>query len=400
MVDLEFLKKQCIEGKSKIVLLVMDGLGGLPVKDGMTELEASRTPNFDALAKKSSGGLVDPISTGIIPGSGPAHLGLFGYDPLKYEIGRGVLGAVGLGFDITCDDVAIRANFCTVDEKGIVTDRRAGRISTEICTALCKKLSGIKIPGASLFVIPEKEHRAAVIFRAKGLGADVTDSDPQRTGVTPFDVKPLDKKSRKTSEIATAFLNSAGKVLKNEHPANMILLRGFSKYPLLPSMQEVYKLKAAVIAVYPMYRGLAKLVGMDVLRTGETIADEFAVLRDNYGRYDFFFVHIKKTDSYGEDGNFDAKVHVIEEVDSSLPKVLDLNPGVLVVTGDHSTPAVLKSHSWHPNPLLLKSGFCRYGLMKRFTENECANGGLGRLNSLEVMPLAMANAQRISKFGA
>lgn len=401
MDNLDLMKQISISSPTKIVLLVIDGLGGLPnPKTGKTELETANTPNLDQLAIKGICGLIDPVSPGITPGSAPSHLALFGYDPVGFNIGRGVLEAMGIDFDLQPGDIAARGNFCTVDEAGLVTDRRAGRISTEKCTELCQLLDGLVIKGVKLFVCPVREHRFIAVFRGKGLAPEVSDSDPQQVGAAPRAIVALNPQANMMASIATQFIAQAKTVLAKHHPANMVLLRGFSQHPHLPTMGEVYKLKPAAIAQYPMYRGLARLVGMQVLETGTAIKEEFATLKQNYAGYDFFFLHIKGTDSAGEDGDFDRKVRIIEEVDNALPTLTSLKPDVIVVTGDHSTPALLKGHSWHPVPILLYSKWCRPDRVGEFSESACIFGGLGRFPATQVMPLAMANALKLTKFGA
>lgn len=401
MADFELMRELQIANGSKIVMLVMDGLGGLPMEaGGPTELEAARTPNLDRLAVESLCGLSVPIGPGITPGSGPAHLALFGYDPLKYEIGRGVLEALGIGFDLHDEDVAARGNFCTVDEKGLITDRRAGRISTEKNIELCKLLNGIKLPDVQVFVETVKEHRFVLVLRGEGLTGGLTETDPQQLGVPPLPVEALLPEAERTAQLFNQWVAQAGEILADQRPANMVTLRGLAKNPGLPSMREVYGLRAAAIASYPMYRGVAKLVGMAVLDTGETVEEEIETLRTHFENYDFFFVHVKKTDSAGEDGDFQRKVSVIEHVDELVPAILDLKPEVLIVTGDHSTPALLKSHSWHPVPTLLHSRYCRTDQTDEFSERGCSRGALGRFRVIDLMPLAMANALRLTKYGA
>jgi len=399
--NLDLIKQISIASPTKIVLLVMDGLGGLPHPEtGKTELETANTPNLDSLAMKGICGLSDPVGPGITAGSTPGHLALFGYDPVKYEMGRGVVEVMGIDFKVEPKDIAARGNFGTVDKNGLVTDRRAGRISTEKCTELCHLLEGIEIEGVRLFVMPVREHRFAVVFRGEGLAPEVSDSDPQQLGVAPKTVKAHRATARRTAKIANEFIAKARKILAGHHPANTVLLRGFSRRPDIPTMGEVYKLKPAAIASYPMYRGLARLVGMELLETSADIKEEFAVLKKNYAAYDFFFLHVKGADSAGEDGDFDAKAKIIEEVDKALPALTALEPDVIVVTGDHSTPALLKAHSWHPVPVLLYSRYCRTDRVENFSEQACIMGGLGRLPATQLMPLAMANALKLSKFGA
>jgi len=401
MDSLELIRGLSRPSPARIVLLVIDGLGGLPhPKTGKTELETANTPNLDKLAAAGICGMIDPISPGITPGSTPGHLALFGYDPLKFNIGRGVVEAVGINFDLKSGDIAARGNFCTVDEKGIITDRRAGRISTEKCAELCRLLSGIVIDGVKLSILPVREHRFVIVFQGKGLAPDVSDSDPQQTGVAPKAVKALKPKAELMAAVANKFVEQAKAILSKYHPTNMLLLRGFSQRPHLPTMPEIYRLKPAAIAAYPMYRGLAKLLGMQVLSTGMTIAEEMATLKENFSAYDFFFLHIKKTDSAGEDGDFERKAKLIEEADKSLPILTGLKPDVIVVTGDHSTPATLKGHSWHPLPIVLYSEWCRPDRVGEFSESACISGGLGRFPATQIMPLAMAHALKLAKYGA
>lgn len=395
------LKNLAIKNNTKMILLVMDGLGGLPHKDtGLTELETAKTPNLDKLASQSSCGQMYPIRPGITAGSGPAHLGLFGYDPLEHNIGRGVLSALGLNLDLGKDDVACRINFATMRD-GKIVDRRAGRIPTEECVRLCKKLSSIEVEGVQITVAPEMQHRAAIVFRGPGLSGNITDSDPQKEGLPPLKMEALDEESVKMAEIANTFAERAKQVLSDEPVANMILMRGFDKAPAIESVGELYGIKAAAIATYPMYKGLAKLVGMEVLPTGSTLESEIETLKENFADYDYFFIHVKYTDSSGEDGNFEKKVHVIEEVDAVIPSILSLKPDVFVVTGDHSTPASLKAHSWHPVPVLLHAETARKdSWLTSFGEGQCARGSLGTFESRYLMALMLAHAQRLTKYGA
>jgi 2,3-bisphosphoglycerate-independent phosphoglycerate mutase len=401
MVSEEVIRSLTIKTSSKIVLVVMDGVGGLRM-DGKTELEAAHTPHLDELASRSICGVADPVSPGITPGSGPGHLGMFGYDPLCYEIGRGVLEALGIGMELGDRDVVARGNFATMDQKGIIVDRRAGRIPTEknieLCRLLQEKIS--TIDDVTVEIRNGKEHRFVLRFTGDGLDGRLEDTDPQKEGKVALKATPLAPEAKKTAKIVDSFVNKANEVLHDHHPANTVLLRGISKIPSIPSMADLFKLTPACIATYPMYKGLARLVGMEILETGETIVDEFKTLKEHYKKFDYFFLHIKKTDSYGEDGNFQKKVEVIEEVDRHIPVLLELDPDVIAVTGDHSTPALLKGHSWHPNPFMLYSKYERIDDVQEFTEAACVRGGLGRFLAVDEMPLMLASALKLAKFGA
>ncbi len=401
MIGFEQMKRLSRTSPSRIVLLVIDGLGGLPdTKTGKTELESAKKPNLNRIAKDSICGLIDPVSPGITPGSAPGHLAIFGYHPVQYHIGRGVLEALGIDIELKPSDIAARGNFCTVDDKGIITHRRAGRISTDKNTILCRLLSDIIIEGVEASVLPVKEHRFVLILRGQGLSPDLSDSDPQQIGLAARKVEALSPQAQRTAEIANGFVSQASSLLQGKTPANMVLLRGFSRRPDIPSIPEIYKLKPAAIAAYPMYRGLARLVGMKILPAGETMIDELNTLDRQYTKHDFFFIHFKTTDARGEDGDFQAKVEAIEELDSALSGLLSLDPEVLVVTGDHSTPAALAMHSWHPVPFMLKSKWCRPDNVAEFSERACLAGAMGRFPATEIMPLAMANALKLDKFGA
>lgn len=402
--DFEFLKPLLKEeAKGKVVLLVMDGLGGLPLSpEGKTELETANTPNMDALAAKSVLGLHHTTPFGITPGSGQAHLALFGYDPVKYEIGRGVLSALGVDFDLGPHDVAARGNFCTVDADGVITDRRAGRIPTETGEKLCKMLmEQVKLPGVELFVTPEKEYRFVLVLRGEGLSGNVSDTDPQSTGKHADEAVATGPDGEKTAELVREFVRQGNEILKDQHPANSFVLRGFAGMPKWPKFNEVWGVNSLAIAMYPMYRGVAKVVGMTVMPPADSMSDEIRMLEENWDAYDFFFVHIKKTDSYGEDGNFDGKVRIIEEVDALLPRITALGPAALIITGDHSTPAKLKAHSWHPIPVLIYSPDARPDGITEFGERPCMHGSLGsRFEATDLVPYALAHAQRLEKFGA
>jgi 2,3-bisphosphoglycerate-independent phosphoglycerate mutase len=406
MSTFQLMKELHLATKTRIVHLVLDGLGGLPrQEDGKTELEAARTPNLDALAARAQLGLAVPVSPGITPGSGPAHLALFGYDPLRFDIGRGVLEAMGIGFDLHPEDVAARGNFCTVDDEGQITDRRAGRIPTEISRELVALLRAVELPGIQTFVEAVKEYRFVLVLRptaGQTLHANIADTDPQKLGVPPLPAQALDEASEPTADLVNTWIAGAREILRDHHPANSLNLRGLAKDPGLPKFPEIYGLKSAAIATYPMYRGVARLVGMDVLPVGgEALEDEVETLRAHWDEFDYFFFHVKKTDSAGEDGDFERKAGVIEHVDEIVvPAILDMEPDVLIVTGDHSTPSALKSHSWHPVPTLLWSRYCRPDGTAEFGERACGRGSLGAFPATDELPLAMGHALRLAKYGA
>lgn len=382
---------------SPILLCVLDGLGGLPGPDGRSELEAASIPNLRELAKRSSLGLLDPVAPGITPGSGPGHLALFGYDPIAWQIGRGALSASGINFPLEKGDVAARANFCTLDAKGNVLDRRAGRIPTEVCTERCKAIDGI-VKG--VVVRPEKDHRAVVIFRGKGLEPVVTDTDPQREGIPALPCKPRGKSGAALAKKVNGFVKAAQEKLKAHDRANGVLLRGFDTRPDLPSLKSLYGLESTAVASYPMYKGLARLAGMRIVESLQDWEAELGALPEAVKASDFTFLHYKATDAAGEDGDFGRKVAALEAWDAALPRILKAGAGVVAVTGDHSTPAAMGVHSWHPVPLLLHAKHVRTEEADEFSERACARGQLGRFPAKELMALLLAHAGRLAKYGA
>ena len=405
MTDLDLMRTLTRKSDRKAVLLVMDGLGGLPREvGGPTELEAAATPNLDRLAKEGMLGLLHPVGIGLAPGSGPGHLGLFGYDPLTYTIGRGALEAVGIGLELTDHDVAARGNFCTVDENGLITDRRAGRIPTEECARMVALIEDITFPEVEVIVKPVRDYRFALILRAAGLSPELNETDPQQTGVQPLLAQPLNDSSeaKMTAALVNQWVDQVRSRIKDESPANMVTLRGWSAEPGLPSIDEVFHLNAVALAVYPMYKGLASLVGMDLIHGLANLDDQLKALAQVWTSHDFFFVHYKYTDSRGEDGDFDAKVAEIEKVDKVIPAILQMKPDVLVVTGDHSTPAMLRSHSWHPVPVLFWApGTTRANPdVTGFGETQCLKGALGQFHATALMKLITAHALRQTKYGA
>jgi 2,3-bisphosphoglycerate-independent phosphoglycerate mutase len=390
------------ENSTKIVFFIMDGIGGLHMDSFPgTELQMAQTPNLDALVKKSSCGLLLPVGHGITAGSGPGHFALFGYDPFESNIGRGVLEAAGIGFQLTEKDVAVRGNFATVDKNGNIVDRRAGRIPTDESKRICQKLrEHITLDGVEVFIETVKDHRFLLVLRGDGLDGEISETDPQATGVPALEPQPIRPEAKKTAGLVKEFIRQAQEILADERQANMLTLRGFAKHRPYKTMTERYKLKALCIANYPMYRGVSFLIGMDLHPVTVDIPSQFDALEKNFNQYDFIFLHVKTTDATGEDGNFEAKVKAIEELDAMIPRITQLNPDVLVVTGDHSTPSALRSHSWHPVPVLLYSKYARLDQAQRFNELECLKGALGQMPAKNLMAVALAHALRLKKFGA
>ncbi|NJK37427.1 MAG: 2,3-bisphosphoglycerate-independent phosphoglycerate mutase [Oscillatoriales cyanobacterium RM2_1_1] len=392
------------ERGGKIVYIVIDGVGGIPdAEHHGTELQVAQTPNLDQMAQQSSCGLLEIVGPGITPGSGPGHLALFGYDPLRYNVGRGILSALGIEFDLQPGDVAARVNFATLDDQGRVSDRRAGRIDTELNQKLCDKINQkvhLDFPGEYFFKTVS-QHRAVFVLRGTELGGQLADTDPQSTGMAPHPVKSLDQASQATAELVDVFAQQVNQVLADEKPANTILMRGFDQYQPFASLQERFKLSGVCIADYPMYRGVSRLVGMKVLPRPGGMKPRFQALVDCYGDdYDFYFLHVKHSDSLGEDEDFSGKVAVLEAVDQLMPLVTALQPDVLVVTADHSTPAVLGKHSWHPVPVMIQAKTVRVDSVSTFDEYACGSGSLGLRPGVQLIGLALAHAQRLKKFGA
>ena len=400
MIDLSVIKDCYAATPSKIVMLVVDGLGGLPHPETRrSELETATIPNLDQLAGESACGLTVPVLPGVAPGSGPGHLALFGYDPLKYLIGRGALEAMGVEVDLREGDISARGNFCTVDPQERLVDRRAGRIPSEVSIPLCQELDKIDVDGVDLRVYPVEGYRFVLHLRGHGLSDMVTETDPQRAGVPALDVKATASEGQKTADIVNQFVSRARHVLKDEEQANMVLLRGFSGLPNMPAMGDAYALNPAAIAAYPMYRGLASIIGMNVIPTGRAFSDELDTLYENYQDHDFFYIHYKPADAAGEDGNFQAKVEALEALDSHIPRLRELAPDVLMVAGDHATPAIMAAHSWHPVPFLLHSSLTRGEGVESFSERSCGTGSLGRFPATQIMLLALAHAGKLTKFG-
>ncbi|MPZ99068.1 MAG: 2,3-bisphosphoglycerate-independent phosphoglycerate mutase [Dehalococcoidia bacterium] len=398
--DLELIRRLAIPADSKVILCVMDGLGGLPGPRGRTELEDADTKHLDRLATHGALGLTLPVGQGITPGSGPGHMALFGYDPLTFDIGRGVLEATGIDFALAPNDVAARGNFCTLGADGAIVDRRAGRVATEVTAQIAEQLRRIELPGVEVFVEPVREHRFVLVLRGEGLSDALTETDPQREGVAPLPCEPAAPEGEATANLVNRFIEEARRVIGDRDQANGLTLRGWAKRPQLPQFPELWKLRAAAVTVYPMYRGLARLVGMDAIDGGDSLQTQLEAVRERWDDYDFFFIHYKATDSAGEDGDFARKRDAIADFDAHVPQLLGLGPTVLVVTGDHSTPATMAAHSWHPVPLLMSGQHVRVDATHHFSETECAQGGMGTLLAKEVLPIAFAHAGRLTKYGA
>ena len=400
MIDFPYMRELCSPTPSKIVMLVVDGLGGLPHPEtGRSELETAKTPNLDRLAAQSACGLTTPVAPGITPGSGPGHLALFGYDPVKYLIGRGVLEAIGIGVELNEGDVAARGNFCTLDESGLLVDRRAGRIPTSDSAPLVALLDRIEVPEADISVCPVRDHRFVLVLRGDGLNEHVAETDPQALGASPREAEATVPEAEKTAETVRSFTRQARKLIGERASANMVLLRGFSALPNLPDMGKTYSLNPACIAAYPMYRGLAQLVGMEVVPTGMSFDDELDTLEKSFHDHDFFFLHYKPADAAGEDGDFEGKVETLEYLDARMPRLLDLDIDTLVVAGDHSTPSIMGSHSWHPVPFLVNSAISGGNVVGEFNERACASGSIGGIPAVSVMTIALANAGKLQKYG-
>ena len=400
MIDLPFLGDVCRSTDSKIVLLVVDGLGGAPHPDtGKSELETAALPNLDALAGRSAAGLTTPVMSGITPGSGPGHMALFGYDPVKYLMGRGVLEALGIDVELGPGDLAARGNLCTVDADGNILDRRAGRIPTAESAPLVEMLDEIEVPGVETDVYPVQDYRFVLVMRGEGLDDKVSETDPQMVGVQPLEARALNGASEQAAAHVRTFIAAAGEVLGGREYANMAMLRGFSLLPELPDFGERYSLNPGAVAAYPMYRGLAKVVGMRVIPTGMTFDEEVDTLEAHWDEHDFFFLHYKPADAAGEDGDFNAKVQTLEALDACISRLVDMQPDALVVAGDHSTPAILAAHSWHSVPLLVSSKWTQGDGIEAFSERACVSGSIGRIPATEVMMLAMAHAEKLLKYG-
>ena len=400
MIDFPYLSDIVRKTDSKILMLVADGLGGAPAPGARrSELESARIPNLNRLAQASAAGLTLPVAPGIAPGSGPGHLALFGYDPLKYLIGRGALEAIGIEMELRPGDVAARGNFATIDADGNLVDRRAGRIASELAAPLTERLGQISLDGLDVAVEHVKDYRFVLRLRGKGLSDQLTETDPQVTGAPPLIVEARAKSAAATAVAANAFVEHAREALRDEPAANMVLLRGWSSAPDLPSFGGAYALTPAAIAAYPMYRGLASIVGMRVIKTGDDFAAETQTLREHWEGHDFFFLHYKNTDAAGEDGDFEKKRKALENLDEFIPALLDLKPDVLVVAGDHSTPSIMAAHSWHPVPFLLHSQWTLGEGVDRFNERDLRRGSLGVFEAKHIMSLALAHAGKLAKFG-
>ena len=398
--DIDLIRRLSQPADTKVVLCVLDGLGGIQGPRGRTELEEANLVNLDRLAEAGCLGRTLPVGYGVTPGSGPGHIALFSYDPLVYEIGRGALEGTGIGFELGPNDIAARGNLCDLDAEGRVTDRRAGRLPTEETTKLCEQLRAIQFPGVEVFVEPVQDQRFVLVLRGEGLSGQLTETDPQREGVPPVEPVATAPEGERTAGLVRDWIARAREILGGRERGNGVLLRGWSGRPDMPPFPEIWKLRAAAVTVYPMYRGVAKLCGMDSIEGAHTIEEQFELVKQHWDDYDFFFVHFKYTDSAGEDGDFRRKVDAVNQFDQALPKLLELQPNVLVVTGDHSTPSVMAQHSWHSVPLLLWGDNVRSDHTHQFSEPSCVLGELGTFPAKDVLPIAFAHAGRLAKYGA
>ena len=398
--ELDLIRRLSQPANTKVILCVLDGLGGLPGPRGRTELEEADTRNLDRLAETGCVGRTLPVGHGVTPGSGPGHIALFSYDPLVYEIGRGALEGTGIGFDLGPNDIAARGNLCNLDAQGLITDRRAGRMPTEQTAEVCRELRAITLPGVEVFVEPVQDQRFVLVLRGEGLSDQLLETDPQREGVPPHVATALAPPGERIAGLVRQWVTAAEAMLAGRAQGNGVLLRGWSPRPNMPPFPELWKLRAAAVTVYPMYRGVAKLCGMDSLDGAHSMAEQVALVKQHWADYDFFFIHYKYTDTAGEDGDFHRKQQAVADFDAGLPALLDLKPNVLVVTGDHSTPASMAAHSWHPVPLLLWGDHVRIDAATRFSETHCALGELGTIAAKDVLPIAFAHAGRLAKYGA
>jgi len=386
---------------SKILLVVLDGLAGFATAERGTELEEADTPNLDELAAAGLTGLLDPVGPGITPGSGPAHLSLFGYDPFDYHLGRGALSAAGLEVHLNPGDVAARGNLATIDDSGIIVDRRAGRVPDLEALEVVRLLTeSVVIPGVEVLFVHEAQHRVLVVLRGPDLDPHVDDTDPQVVGVAPLTPMAQTRAATHTAEVVAELDRQIRAILAGQPKANALLMRGFDSHRQLPTVQERYGLRAAAIAVYPMYRGIGRLVGMDPVGPPATIDEQLVLLKEHWDNYDLFFFHHKPADSAGEDGDFDAKVAAIEALDVVIPQLMAMGPDVVAVTGDHATPSQMAAHSWHPVPVLVHAERAGRDGVARFGERDCLQGALGRRPARELMPILLNVAGRLAKYGA
>ncbi len=402
------------ENSGKGILIVCDGLGDLREK-GKTPLQAAKTPNMDRLAEHGACGLMHTIGRGIIPGSDTAHLQLFGYSTEKYYTGRGTFEALGVGIELEEGDVAFRCNFATVDEKMKILDRRAGRISTSFAKKLEQDFQNIEIDGAKVIFKASVEHRGALVLRGKGLSHKVGDTDPH--SLTRLLVsKPLEgtPEAKKTAKILNEFTKLSHEKLNSnplnegrELPANILLSRGPGIFSKAPPMEEKFGIRSACVAGGALYKGVAKFVGMDILKvkgaTGAKDTDlnsKADAVVSALNEYDFVFLHIKATDSFSHDGDFGGKKKFIEKIDSEvLPKLMETGANIMI-TGDHTTPCRIGDHSSHPTPFLMNGELVRHDDIKKFDEFSCANGSLGHLFGKDVMNMMVSLMGKAHIYGA
>ena len=405
----------------KVLFVVFDGLGDRPIKEFgfKTPLEAANTSNFDAIAQKSLCGLSNALGRGVRPGSDVSHLEIFGYPIKQYYTGRGPIEVAGLGVRLQEGDVAFRGNFGTVDETWNILDRRAGRIRR--VDEFAAAIDGMCIDGVQVIVKPGTAHRAGVVFRGRGLSAQVSDADPHEAGKPVAEVRPTDdsaeaaftasvinKFMRKSYEILNALEANRQRAAAGELPANFLLLRGAGQYPTMPSFEEKYGLRACCIAGGGLYKGIGAFLGMDLIEVpGATalpdtdVRAKFRAAKKALETYDFVFTHVKATDSLAEDGNFEGKKAFIEKCNDAASELLNLPEGtLLVITADHSTACELKAHTADPVPVLFCSEHVRVDEVAEFNERAFARGGLGRVVGSDIMPAVLNILGRLHLIGA
>ena len=404
----------------KTFFVICDGLGDRPIpKLGRkTPLEYAKTPNLDAIARRGIIGAMNTIDIGVRPGSDTAHMAIFGYDPHVYYTGRGPFETAGLRMEHKDGDICFRVNMGTVDDTLHIIDRRAGRIGDT--SAFARELNGMKIDGVEFFVKAGTGYRMGMIMRGKKLSTHITDIDPGHVGkgVRMCEATDDTSEAKRTAKILNTFVSRAHKLLKrmpvnidrqkNGLPqANYLLVRGAGVYPKLPRFFDKYGLRAACFAGAGLYKGIARLIGMDVVHvpgaTGKpdsNIRAKVETAIKHRKDYDFFFIHFKGADSCGEDGDVEGKIAYIEKIDDAVAPLLKLKNSLVVITADHSTPCTIKSHSADDVPIVIMGDEVRDDDVHEFSERTCAKGRMGHIKGMHVMPIILDLMGIAEKFGA